>query len=260
MKTSLTCIAALVALGLNIAGTAHAQTAGTPPQKSLAIEAVAPFPVFERWVTTVIVVPVEEAPPTQAVPWAAPAVAGTPFQPRPVILGLPDLPLMGAGVTQAASSWGSSLNYQGVQMRLVVINPANGKRELRSLSTGVRQGERFKLRILSSFDGVADVDQIVGDGWALQRANRAYPGKDQSVQIKASQTLDIPVQPNEYFTFNGDRVNDRVVLSVRHAKAAGAAGSNQPVYRQEGRIASNYLQLVPRGQYPLIEQLITMRR
>ncbi len=260
MKTSLTCIAALVTLGCSVAGSAQTQAASGAPQKSIAVEAVAPFPVFERWVTAVFVQPAEEIRPTQAIAWAVPAATGTPYQPRPVILGSPELPLMGEGVPQAAASWGNSLNYQGVQMRLVVINPANGKRELRPLSAGVRQGERFKLRVVSSFDGVADVDQIVGDGWALQRANRAYPSADNSVQIKASQTLDIPVQPNEYFNFTGDKVNDRVVLSVRHAKAVGAAGSSQPAYRQDGRTASNYLQLVPRGQYPVIEQLITMRR
>lgn len=261
MKSTLTAVASILGLGMTLAGSAWAQTAPAPaPQKSISVEAVAPFTAFDRWLGNVVFSPAAEPVTAQAFRFPAPAAAGVAYQPRPVILGLPDLPLTGEDAGQLGSRWGNGLNYQGVQMRLVVVNPANGKRELRPMSSGVRQGELFKLRVVSSFDAVADLDQIVGDGWSLQRANRVYPGVEQSVQISAGQSLDIPVDPAEHFSFNGDRINDRVVFSIRHAKAVKAGVSNQPVYRQDARNGSSYLQLVPRSQYPLIEQVITMRR
>lgn len=261
MKKSFTDLAAVLCFGLTFGGGLQAQTtvAGAP-QKSIASEPVAPFASFERWVTTLVVLPVAEASPTQTIQFVAPPAAGTPFQPKPVILGLPDVPLIGDGVAQAASRWGSSFNYQGVQMRLVVVNPASGKRELRSMASGIRAGEVFKVRLISSFDALADVDQLVGEGWSLQRASRVYPATDKPVQVYAGQVIDIPVEPAQYFRFNGDRPSDQVVFSVRHAKADKEFASTQPAYRQDGRAESSYLQLVPRNQYPVIEQVISMRR
>lgn len=235
---------------------AAAGLAAAQDDKTIAVE---PVPAFNQWITTVIVV-VPETPVAnvQAVSIAPPAAAaaGTDYQPRPVIVGLPELPLVGAGAAQAARTWGPELNYQGVFMRQVVLDARGAKREVRPMAAHPKPGERFKIRVTATFDAVADVDLVAGGDWGLRRLDQFYPKKGLSVQIKAGETIELPVGPNEYFVATRPN-SERIVVSVRHPQALGDARSTQPAYRQDGRQGSSYLQLVPKGSYPVVEQLIT---
>jgi len=247
-----------LALGL-LAGTASAQAPA--PTKSVAVEHAPVFPAFERWVSTVWTAPTEAAP-TQPrflplVLSAAPA-ANT-YQPQPVILGLPELPLVGEGASQIGAAWSPNFNYQGVSLRQVVLDASGRRLESRSMARGLRAGERFKIRVTASFDSVAEVDQVIGDAWYGQRTGQVYPQPGMSVEVRAGQTVDLPLDPNEYFVIDRPS-NERLVVSVRHARASGEARSAQPAYRQDGNASSLYLQLVPLGQYPAIEQLISHGR
>ncbi len=229
--------------------------------KSIVAEHVPAFPAFNQWVTTFVLVQPEQPLATvEPVPFtlAAPASEQA-YQPLPVILGLPDLPLIGAGAAQAMRSWGPGLNYQGLHMRLVVLNAQGNQRELRAMGSPLRQGEYFKIRVSSTFDAVAEVDQVLGDAWQGKRTGQVYPQAGMSVQMKAGESVDLPLGANEYFLMNRP-AGERLVVSVRHAKALGAARSEQPAYRQDGKSGSNYLQLVPAGKYPAMEQLVSQAR
>lgn len=248
----------LAVVALACAGTLAAAQA----DKSIAVESAPAFPALERWVTTVVVV-VPEAPPApvQPVPVAPPpaAPAGTDYQPLPVILGVPDLPLMGAGASATAKAWGAELNYQGAVMRQVVLDARGTRHLVRPMSARIKAGERFKIRVTPTFDGVADIDLVTGDTWSLRRIGQFYPAKGLSVQVKAGETIELPVGAGEYFVMARPGV-DRLVVSLRHHQATGAARSAQPAYRQDGKAASSYLQLVPRGTFPVIEQLVSQAR
>ena len=142
-----------------------------------------------------------------------------------------------------------------------MVLDASGRRlESRPMGKPLRPGERFKLRITPSFDAVADVDQVRGDVWYGQRTGQVYPQQGMSVELRAGQTVDLPLDPNEYFVMDRWDATERLVLSVRHARALGDARSAQPAYRQDTARSSSYLQLVPAGQYPVIEQLIFQAR
>lgn len=230
--------------------------------KALNLETLPAFPAFQQWVSTYVIV-VQEAPvaQVQTVSVSAPAhaSAGVAYQPQPVIVGQPELPLVATGLSSTVKSWGSHFNYQGVHMRQVVLDGRGQPRELRPMSAKPKAGERFKIRVTSTFDAVADVDLVSGSAWNLRRIDQFYPPKGQSVALKAGETVDLPLSANEYFVMSPP-ADERMVVSVRHAKALGAARSEQPAYRQDTRTGSNYLQLVLKGSYPVVEQLVSPAR
>jgi len=237
--------------------------------KAVAIESpgvsvqvnISPFAPFNQW--SGYVSPPPSFPPVVAStlvrePMQAPAPAGVPYEAMPVIMGQPDLPLMGQAAAQAAQQWNSGLNYQGLAMSYIVFDAAGIRREVRPVSRGLAVGERFRIRYTTTYEAVAALTHVVGDGpWTAQRAGQAWPQQGQSVLGHAGETVELPLNPDAYFRL--DSLNERYVLTVRHPRSGDAARSNQPAYRQDGATGSQYLQLVPAGMYPAIEQLISAR-
>lgn len=179
----------------------------------------------------------------------------TAYQPKPVILGQPELPLLAdAPVSPGALAWAPTLNYQGMHVKVVVLDARGTGRVVQPLGSPLLPGQRFKLRVTPTFESVANVDRLVGSSWSLQRAGQIYPAAGMSVQMRAGETVDIPMGANEYFVMTNSA--DRMVLSVRHPQAQGTAASDQPAYREDGARGTNYLQLVQQGRFPSIEQQI----
>lgn len=227
--------------------------------KSVAVEAVPVVPAFNQWVNTIPVAPepslgatITTIPLTLVV---APAPA--PYEPWPVVMGLPELPLIGVGASQPPRAWGSSFNYQGMQVRLLVLDAAGRRVEARPVNSLPRPGERFKVRVTATFDAVADVGLVMGEPWSSQRAGQLYPAQGMSVHMHAGETVDLPLEQGRFFVMGPD-TRERLLLSVRHAAALGDVRTQQPAYRMDGKGGSSYLQLVPRGQAPAIEQLLTV--
>lgn len=228
--------------------------------KSVVPEAVPAFTALNQWLTTYLL------PLPASVPVITPQVqgleliAGSPrsFEPHPVIAGLPDLPLAGTTLANAGKRWDGALNYQGVHISLLVLD-ASGRATQKPLSAAVAVGERFKIRITPTFDAVSELDQVVGEVWRSQRTGQAYPAPGKSVAIKAGQTVELPLGGDLFFMVDGRTLDERMVISVRHPKALQSAASDQPSYRQEGPLGSSFLQLVPAGQFPKVEQVISVR-
>lgn len=189
----------------------------------------------------------------------APAPTTPSFEPQPVILGMPELPLIGPGVTASGSAWSNGFNYQGMSVSLVVVDSAGAAREFRPLSAPVRPGDRFKVRVVATFDGFAHVDQIGGDLWRPQRLGQLYPAAGSVVQMKAGETVDLPLARNEYFVMSAEPTQ-RLAVSVRDAASTLNTRSSQPLYRQDIAGASNFLQLVPKGSRASMEFLTTVGR
>jgi hypothetical protein len=186
-----------------------------------------------------------------------PASAGSSpvYHPKPVILGHPELPLLGDAADAASGgTWAPGLNYQGLHAKLVLLDERGTARSMRPLNTVLRAGQRFKVRITPTFDAVAAVDRLFGDTWSLRRVGQFYPAPGLSVQVRAGETADLPMGAEEYFVMPPNAAP--FVVSVRHAQAIGERASDQPAYRHDGARGSNYLQLVPQGQWPAIEQQV----
>lgn len=234
-----------------------ARTEDTQPEKTVATEFTPAFSSFQHWLTVRLAHFSEPAAAQRPVMLGhTTSTDGKSYQPAPVILGLPDLPLI--GTRDNNSDWGAALNYQGVHMQLVVLDSRGLQRQLRPLSAAIGPNEHFKIRITPTFDAISDIGQIVGDPWYGTQTGQVYPPAGISVQIKAGNTVELPIGENEYFALDR-RPDERLLLSVRHAQALRTARSEQPIYRQDGLNGSSYLQLVPRRSYPAFEQIISQR-
>jgi hypothetical protein len=232
----------------------------TPISAAVAAATASPFVIFGQWLQQVVVpAPAPQlSVPVLVQPFVvAPAPVGN-FEAPAVILGQPELPLLGQAAAQASQQWTTGLNYQGLTLSYVVLDGAGRKREIRPVDKGLAPGERFKLRYTTSFDAVTAIDQVVGEPWAAQNFGQVWPQAGSSVASRAGETVELPLEPGAFFQFDGNP-NVRYVLNVRHPKAKDSARSNQPAYRQDGARASQYLQLVPANSYPAIGQVIAAR-
>lgn len=247
------------ALLLSVAMAAGAQT----PAKGIADDTASAirsgFDGLGRWISGLGAAAADTiAPPPavqiQGLPPLQPAANLTPYEPVPVILGEPAIQLSGATAASIGKGWGSSMNYQGMQVRLVVLDSTGRQHAMRPMSAPIRFGERFKLMVMPTFDAIATIDDVHGSGWSAQRGSQAYPAAGSSVPLKAGQATLLPAGSN-YFVADRDGAR-RFVLNVRHANAVGDARSTQPAYRQDNASGSSYLQLVPRSTYPAFEQLL----
>lgn len=223
---------------------------------------VQPVPAFSSWVDSVVVPSLPAVPttgvttvsPAQSAAQAAPAMA-TAYQPWPVILGAPELPLVGA---TSHGNWSDSYNYQGMHVRLLVLDRDGRTLRPRSLSAPPAPGERFRIRVTPSFAAVAEVGLIYGPSWDAKRGGQLYPQAGMSVAIEAGQTADLPLEPNRFFVMGADET--RLLFSVRHPGATEAQRSTQPAYRQDATLGSSYLQLIPKDKQPAFEQLLSAAR
>ncbi len=248
-------------------------TAQTNPGKTVVVEptGIAPstttqtsgtnvFVVFEQWIeglrSPVVVTGLSVVPAPVMFERISDLNVAT-FEAMPVILGQPELPLLGQAATEAIGKWNSGFNYQGLQMNYLVVDKSGTRQEVRPISKGLVAGERCKIRYTASFEAVASIDRVVGEIWKSQRVGQAWPQAGMSIASQPGETVELPVGGG-YFVMTASPV-ERYVLSIRHPAAKGLARSDQPIYRQDGVLSSSYLQLVPSGKFPALEQLITVR-
>ena len=217
--------------------------------------------VFERWLRVLEVVPVAPAGPAVVAvsPSVQVVVPTAPYEPWPVILGEPELPLVGAGSAARPQAWSADLNYQGMHAAYLVRDRVSGRLEQRPLSSAPRPGDRFKIRLTTTFNAQVRVDTVFGQGWSLQRGGTLYPASGAPVLARAAQAIDLPVERDHYFVV-GEGGAPRMLLSVRHEEADDSRRTRQPAYRRDQLNGTSYLQLAPTGTRPAIEQLITAAR
>lgn len=205
--------------------------------------------------------------PFPAAPAGQPLPVSPNFSTTPIILGQPDVPFNAGGNFDPNKDWNGSYNYQGVQVAAVILNANNQAVEIRPLNAPFRSGERFKLRLLSSFDTLASIDAYrsgtpaAGYGQPQPAwVGQLYPARsDQIVRVRAGEAALLPLGANEYFTFDNRPGLDKLVLNFRHAQAQGGQVNNQPVYRQDGPQGSSYVQLMAPGTFPAFSQTVALQ-
>lgn len=205
------------------------------------------------------------------IPVSFPVTSGAATSPSysntPIIYGKPDVPFAGGGLqTVAGASW-SAANYQGVEVSVVVLNQLNQPTEVRPLSAPFHQGERFRLRVTSTFDTLVSVDSyrpgsVQRNDFVLGQtawAGQFYPVQpDRAVGLRAGEAVSLPMGSNEYFVYATDAGIDRLVLNLRSAQAGAGAADTQPVYRQDTDQATFYTQLAEAGHFPSFSQAIPL--
>lgn len=179
---------------------------------------------------------------------AAATAAITPAagQPAQIVVGNPDRPLVADGKKE---------NYQGVHMALMMAEDGGKTFVFRPVNQGFRTGERFKLRVLSTFGGELTIDNINPRG---ERRQIYPPRADQVVTLLPSSETLLPLDANQFFEFTGATGREQLVISVADARAVGSAASRNKIFRQDTKFGSNFLQEASSDAYPSIQQSVEL--
>jgi len=164
----------------------------------------------------------------------------------PVTFGNPSAPIKSdAGYT----------NYQGVHIAIVGIGPDGIPSGFRSLNDGFRTGERIKLRVVSTFGGLLVIDNINPRGERRQ----IYPAEPGSVVVlRSGGDALLPLGRGEFFEFARTVGVEELAISLRDARATGAAASRAGVYRRDESYGSNFVQEVAKDTFPAISESIRL--
>jgi hypothetical protein len=163
-----------------------------------------------------------------------------------VVLGNPDKPLQLDG---------DKANYEGVHVALMMEEDGGRSFAFRPVSQGFRTGERFKLRVVSTFGGELVIENINPRG---ERRQIYPPRRDEAVLLqKSSETL-LPLGPDQFFQFTGATGREQLVVTVIDPRAVGDAASRNKVFREDARFGSNFLQETGKGTFPAIQQAIEL--
>lgn len=147
-------------------------------------------------------------------------------------------------------------NFQAVHVALLDFDRAGNALGFRPLSSGFTTGERFKLRVLPTFDGLLVIDNIN----PRSERKQIYPARAEDVvRIRAGVEILIPLDPNQYFEFAGATGDEQLVVTIRDPRAFGAAASPAPSFRQDESNGTHLMQEVAPDTYPVIAQALRLR-
>lgn len=147
-------------------------------------------------------------------------------------------------------------NYQGIHIAVVAVDKEGNPLGFHSVNQGFRTGQRFRLRVVSTFNGLLAIDNINPAG--VQR--RVYPPKaTQVVSLTAGEEILLPLDRRQAFQFSGTKGLEQLLITMRHPQAFGEGASRNPVYRRDEQYGSNLVQEVTASTYPAIFQSIRLQ-
>jgi hypothetical protein len=147
-------------------------------------------------------------------------------------------------------------NYQAVHVALVNFDRSGTPHGFHPVTAGFNTGERFKLRVLPTFDGMLVIDNINPKG---ERKQIYPPQADHVVAVKRGIEILIPLDKDQYFEFTGATGDEQLVVTLRDPRAFGAAAATAPVTRKDENNGSNFMQEVTPQTYPVISQSLRIR-
>lgn len=147
-------------------------------------------------------------------------------------------------------------NYQGVHVAIVAFDRAENALGVKPVNAGFRTGERIKLKVLPTFDGLLVIENINPKGERRQ----IYPPADgKVVATKAGEEIMVPLAKDEYFEFAGVTGDEQLVITIRDRRAFGTAASPVEVKRKDDASGSSFVQETPNGSFPVIAQTIRLK-
>ena len=151
---------------------------------------------------------------------------------------------------------GEGENYQGINVALVSVDAGGRPTDFRSLPDRLRAGERFKLRVTSTFDAVVVLDKISPEGLRSQ----IYPAKTGlAAVIPAGMEILLPLGQKEYLLHTGTHSGERFAFTIRDPRSLEAGlAATMPVFRKDDRFGSNFIQEMQPNRYPVIAEAIRL--
>lgn len=178
--------------------------------------------------------------------------------------GTRDIVLMGSATGNSLTEPASPLkvdkngeNYQGVHVSLVGVDAQGKPTGFRAVADGFKTGERFKLRVVPTFDAIVVLGNLTPRGVQKQ----IYPAAaDQAIRLQAGKEYLLPLGPNQYFQFAGDVGEDKLTITVRDPRSLRPdSASTATVHRKDETYGSNFVQEVRTGHYPVIVEAIAIK-
>ncbi len=147
-------------------------------------------------------------------------------------------------------------NYQGAYLSLMVLQADGQTLAVRPLSSGFKSGEKFRIRIGTTFDSELTLDNVDPHGTRVH----LYPAqKDQAVAISRGVSVILPLEKDGFFQFDQDSGEEHLIVSVRDVRAEGAAISDSPVHREDNAQGTGLLQQVAPGKFAAIAETIALQ-
>ncbi len=143
-------------------------------------------------------------------------------------------------------------NYQGLKVSALIVNNAGQVLEERPIGSNFYTGEKFRLRIQSTFPGFLEIMHTTPSGATKRLFPRPEVGQ---FMVSAGAEVVVPLGDNVY-EFLGDTGVERLILNIRDPRVSQAAQQSGQVYRQDMPEASYYAQSMAEGQLPAISQPI----
>lgn len=144
-------------------------------------------------------------------------------------------------------------SFQGLVVSLAVFDAKGQPLEFRPINALFKTGEKFKLRVLSTFDGRFTVEAQSPSG----ARQRLFPQKDMAVQLPRGQEILIPTQADLFFEFSGQTGEERLLIAMSGAQA-GTDQSIKPVYRKDDNVGSFFVQESAQ-QSPIFIQILKLK-
>lgn len=166
-------------------------------------------------------------------------------------------PTQGLAETQLGEGVTIADRYQGVHVALVKVDAYGKPLNFHALADGFTTGDRFKLRVLSTYDALVVLGNITPKGVHRQ----IYPavGSD-VVKISGGKEVLLPLGKNEYLQFVGDVGKDQITITIRDPRSLESdKASTAKVHRRDEVYGSNFVQEVIPGRYAVIAEAISIQ-
>jgi hypothetical protein len=164
-----------------------------------------------------------------------------------IVVGTPSAPLTVEGGRE---------NYQGANVAILAAEPNGTSFAVRPVNQGFKTGERFKLRVISTFGGELSIENINPLG---ERKQIYPPQAHQVVVLAVGKETFIPIEAGDYFEFAGKTGKEQLVVNLADPRATGDRASRNKVFRQDVQYGSNFMQEVTPETYPFISQAIDLQ-
>jgi len=147
-------------------------------------------------------------------------------------------------------------NFQGVHVAIVGFDKAGAATGIRPVSAGFRSGDRIKLKVLPTFDGLLVIENINSKG---EKQQIYPPGSSNVVRIKGGEEVLIPLASDEYFEFAGVTGEEQLVITLRDPRSFAGKESTVAPNRKDESNGSSFVQETPAGTYPVISQALKLQ-
>jgi Domain of unknown function (DUF4384) len=151
---------------------------------------------------------------------------------------------------------GGRENYQAVHIAIVGFDREGAVSGIQPVTAGFRTGDRIKLKVLPTFDGLLVIENINPQG---KRVQIFPPGASDVVSVKAGAEILLPMTKDDYFEFAGVTGEEQLVITIRDARAFGSAASSVEVNRKDEKNGSSFVQETAPGTYPVISQSLRLK-